>query len=130
MLAIVSGLQISAAVSWLLVAWHYAPSLCRVLTLNARKWDAAQMWVCLFGVTQIMFSMLWLIEGAPTKATMPTSYLVKWAVCYFASTCVAIGILYTWREKDADLAKGRARASLLMWCAVVGCSVVLAGSVG
>ena len=105
---LVTGGQLLSAVAWLMVTYHYLPSLGRTFRQAANQpggmlaWDAAGCWAALIGITQTLYTVRWILLGRDDIASMSRVSLIVWIPLYFLNAACAVGVLYTWRDSRTD----------------------------
>ena len=119
---IVRGLQLACLVVWLGPVLDKAPSFWRVLintTEKWEKWDPAWAAFWLLALTQVGFSVRWLIFPHDL-GPQDVAELEFWAICYLSSACTAIGMIWT---QGLRAGPRRNRQALLAHVGVIVASV-------
>ena len=97
-----------SAMAWLMVTYHYLPSLCRTLRQALHlpggmlRWDSAGTTAALIGITQTSFSCIWIFLGQDEIPGMSRVHLGWWLVAYIMNAACAVGLLHTWRDSRTD----------------------------
>lgn len=129
--AIAIGAQFAATMAWLSAAWHFAPSLVRVLwsrlePVDREDWHGS--WWCAVGIVNIGYMLRWLIAGQ--AATLSTPLLPMWAILNLGSTGIACGVISTLRTRETKGGSGDVRKALILWFMTVLSCVAVAWGAG